>query len=208
MVLFHEPDRLNAAGDVYSLARLAGRNRGFGRPASRYRVTERVLGACAGAALYRRALFDQVGLFDEEFFLSSEDTDLNLRCLIAGKRCLYVPTARVRHKHRASIDTRPAAAMLRLAARNEALVAAKDLPAEVLLLAPILWPFRWIRQTLLLRPSRWHLVPLLVREFPLRVGAELEGARVGLAKRPDVWRRKAVGTPEMVRWLVKGSGRA
>jgi hypothetical protein len=208
MVLFHEPDRLNAAGDVYSLARLAGRNRGFGRPASRYRVTERVLGACAGAALYRRALFDQVGLFDEEFFLSSEDTDLNLRCLIAGKRCLYVPTARVRHKHRASIDTRPAAAMLRLAARNEALVAAKDLPAEVLLLTPILWPFRWIRQTLLLRPSKWHLVPMLVREFPLRVGAELEGARVGLAKRPDVWRRRAVGTPEMVRWLMKGSGRA
>jgi hypothetical protein len=48
---------------------------------------------------------------------------------------------------------------------------------------------------------------MLVRESPLRVRAELEGARVGLAKRPDVWRRRAVGTPEMVRWLVKGSGR-
>ena len=46
-----------------------------------------------------------MGLFDEDFFLMSEDTDFNLRCLIAGKRCLYVPAARVRHKLRASIDT-------------------------------------------------------------------------------------------------------
>jgi len=206
MILFYEPERLNAAGDVYVLGRLAGRNRGLGAPVSRYGSMERVLGACAGAALYRRSLFGDVGLFDEDFFLMSEDTDFNLRCLIAGQRCLYVPAAKVRHKFRASIGTEPVWEMTRLAARNEAIVAAKDLPAEVLLLTPILWPYRFIRQTLLVRPSAWHLVPMLLRQSPGRFRAEVQGARLGLAKRPDVWRRRAVGTREIIRWLLKGSG--
>jgi len=208
MILFYEPERLNAAGDVYVLGRLAGRNRGLGAPVSRYGSMERVLGACAGAALYRRSLFREVGLFDEDFFLMSEDTDFNLRCLIAGRRCLYVPAARVRHKYRASIETEPVWAMTRLAARNEAIVAAKDLPAEVLLLTPILWPYRFIRQTLLLRPSKWHSVPMLLRQAPGRFRAEVEGARVGLAKRPDVWCRRTAGTLEILRWLLRGSGPA
>jgi GT2 family glycosyltransferase len=206
MLLFYKPERLNAAGDVYALGRLAGRNRGIGEPVSRYSSMERVLGACAGAALYRRSLFCAVGLFDEDFFLMSEDTDFNLRCLIAGKRCLYVPAARVRHKLRASIETAPAWEMTRLAARNEAIVAAKDLPAEVLLLTPFLWPYRFIRQTVPVRPAKWHLLPTLLRRAPGRFRAEMEGARIGLAKRPEVWRHKAVGTPEILRWLFKGSG--
>jgi GT2 family glycosyltransferase len=206
MILFYEPERMNAAGDVYALGRLAGKNRGFGESVSGYGSMERVLGACAGAALYRRSLFRDVGLFDEDFFLMGEDTDFNLRCLIAGKRCLYVPAARVRHKFRASIETEPLWEMTRLAARNEAIVAAKDLPVEVLLLTPILWPYRFIRQTLPVRPSKWHLVPMLLRRAPARFGAEVEGVRMGLAKRPDVWRRRATGTLEMVRWLLRGVG--
>jgi len=208
MILYSAPGRLNAAGDVYMLGRMAGRNRGFGQPLSRYATMERVLGACAGAALYRRALFDEVGLFDEDFFLIGEDTDFSLRCLIAGKRCLYVPAARVRHKLRASIATEAVWAMTRLAARNEAIVAAKDLPAEVLLLIPLLWPYRFLRQTFPVRPSQWRLVPMLLRQAPGRLRAEVEGARLGLAKRPAVWRLKAVGTPEILRWLLWGSGHA
>ncbi len=208
MILDGAPGRLNAAGDVYLLGRMAGKNRGFGEPLSRYGTMERVLGACAGAALYRRALFDEVGLFDEDFFLIGEDIDFDLRCLIAGKRCLYVPAAQVRHKLRASIASEPAWATARLTVRNEALVAAKDLPAEVLLLLPLLWPYRFLRQTFPVRPSEWHRVPALLRQAPWRLRAGVEGARLGLAKRPGVWRLKAVGTPEILRWLLAGSGPA
>jgi GT2 family glycosyltransferase len=208
MILYYEPERLNAAGDVYQLARMAGRNRGLGESVSRYGSMERVLGACAGAALYRRSLFREVGLFDEDFFLMSEDTDFNLRCLIAGKSCLYVPSARVRHKYRASIDTEPVRAMSLLAARNEAIVATKDLPAELLPLMALLSAYRFIRQTLPVRPSKWHLVPRLLRQSPARLRAEVEGARMGLAKRPEVWRHRAIGTLEIVRWLVRGAGEA
>jgi hypothetical protein len=37
-----------------------------------------VLGACAGAAIYRTSFFADVGLFDEDFFLLAEDTDMNI----------------------------------------------------------------------------------------------------------------------------------
>ncbi len=208
MILYYMPDRLNAAGDVYMLGRMAGKNRGIGKPLKRHDRLERVLGACAGAALYRRSLFEEVGLFDESFFLLSEDTDFNLRCLIAGKRCLYVPSARVLHKLRASIDTRPNQEIILLAARNEAMAAAKNLPAGILFLTPFLWPYRLFRQTLPVRPSKWRLWPSLIRLVPRRLRADVRGFRMGLAKRPEVWRLQATGTLQMIRWLLKGSGPA
>jgi GT2 family glycosyltransferase len=206
MVLYAQPERVNAAGDVYSVARLAGRNRGFGRHVAGFTRPRRVLGACAGAALYRRSLFDEVGLFDEDFFLMSEDTDFNLRCLIAGRRCLFVPDALVRHKFRASIDTASVWEMTRLAIRNEAMVVAKDLPPVILAVSPVLWLWRYFRQTLPMRPSKWHLVPMLVRRSSRRLDAEIEGVRLGWHKRRDVWRRRRASMPEIVRWLLYGAG--
>ena len=49
------------------------------------------------AAMYRRDMLDQIGLFDERFFMYCEDTDLGLRAQKAGWKCLYVPTALVGH---------------------------------------------------------------------------------------------------------------
>lgn len=54
------------------------------------------------AALYRRAMLDEVGLFDEDFFAYCEDTDLGLRARIAGWRCRYAPAAVVRHRYSGS----------------------------------------------------------------------------------------------------------
>jgi GT2 family glycosyltransferase len=107
-------------------------NWGFGEPASSYEEMDRIFGACAGAALYRRALFNEVGLFDEGFFLMHEDTDLDLCCLLAGKRCLYVPRALIRQKLGACIDTRPTLKTVLLRMRNEAYAAFKNLPARLL----------------------------------------------------------------------------
>ena len=58
-----------------------------------------VFGPCAGAALYRRAMLDEIGLFDEDFFMYMEDVDLAFRARLAGWRCLYVPDAKVYHVH-------------------------------------------------------------------------------------------------------------
>jgi GT2 family glycosyltransferase len=51
------------------------------------------------AALYRRAMLDEIGLFDEDFFAYCEDADLGLRGRLAGWRCRYVPDAIVHHAY-------------------------------------------------------------------------------------------------------------
>ena len=206
MVLYEEPETIDAAGDDFSIVDMAGRNRGRLENAALYSEPVRVLGACAGAALFRARLFAEVGLFDEEFFLMHEDTDFNLRCLVAGKRCVYVPTAVVRHKHSATISAQPAWPMLRYRVRNRTFALAKDLPMRLLPLAAILGPWHLFRSTFPLRPSNWHMIPSLVASLPARIAAELEGLRMGWRKRPDVWRLQAIPTREIIRWFFDGTG--
>jgi len=53
--------------------------------------------AMAAALLVRREALDEVGLFDEEFFIYSEETDLLLRLRRAGWRTQYFPQVTVVH---------------------------------------------------------------------------------------------------------------
>lgn len=61
----------------------------------------------AGASIMlRRRMLDEIGLFDEAFFLYFEETDLSLRAARAGWRCLYVPASRAGHRGSASTGMR------------------------------------------------------------------------------------------------------
>ena len=71
-------------------------------------------GACM---LIRRSVFEQLGGFDEDFFLYCEDTDLCRRVWDAGHLVRYVPEARVEHIGGASSaagETQPIAARSRV----------------------------------------------------------------------------------------------
>lgn len=61
-----------------------------------------IFGPCAGAALYRRALWQEVGGFDEDFFAYLEDVDLAWRARARGWRAVFNPRARVYHAHSAT----------------------------------------------------------------------------------------------------------
>lgn len=94
------PDgRINSAGICVSRSGAAW-DRGIFQPdQGQYDSMEEVFGACAGAALYRKKMLDEIGLFDEDFFLYLEDVDLAMRARLAGWKCIYVPGARVVHYH-------------------------------------------------------------------------------------------------------------
>ncbi|MFQ8432170.1 glycosyltransferase [Amaricoccus sp. W119] len=49
------------------------------------------------SVMMRRAMLDEIGLFDEGFFLYFEETDLCLRAARAGWTSVYVPESRVLH---------------------------------------------------------------------------------------------------------------
>lgn len=77
-------------------------NIGAGQAAAPFDQTGEVFGACAGAALYRRALLDAIGLFDADYFAFYEDADLAWRAHNSGWKCVFVPEAKVYHVHGAS----------------------------------------------------------------------------------------------------------
>lgn len=58
-----------------------------------YEEERYVFGVNAGASLYRRRMFEEIGLFDEAFFASFEDVDMSFRAQLAGYKALYVPKA-------------------------------------------------------------------------------------------------------------------
>lgn len=91
--------RINSTGICLSRSAAAW-DRGMGEAdLGQYDEVEEVFGPSAGAGLYRRKMLDEIGLFDEEFFMYMEDVDLAFRARLAGWRCVYVPGARVHHLH-------------------------------------------------------------------------------------------------------------
>lgn len=96
MLYSDAPHIIDRAGDGYTRSG-AGRLRGRGARSDAYNQIEWIFGACAGAAVYRKAMLDTIGLFDEDFFLLYEDVDLSFRAQLKGFKCIYVPDARVYH---------------------------------------------------------------------------------------------------------------
>jgi GT2 family glycosyltransferase len=91
------------------------------------------------AALYRKTMFDEIGLFDESFFAYCEDSDLALRGLWAGWLAVAAPKAIVYHKYSATSGGY-SPAKLYLVERNHFYVAIKNFPPWMVLMLPF-WTF-------------------------------------------------------------------
>jgi len=128
-LIIHDMNQIDSAGDVFTTL-LKGDKRGEGKGIENFDQKEFVFGACAGAALYRRKMLDQIGFFDKDFFLIHEDTDLNFRAQLAGWKVLYVPNAIVHHKVRSSIGFMSDTAVY-YSLRNSELVRIKNVPFGV-----------------------------------------------------------------------------
>ena len=95
------PELLDDAGDLYCALGWAFA-RGKGKSADRYMKPCGIFSACAGAAVYRRSVFDVIGYFDERHFCYLEDVDLGFRAQRFGFRNYYEPQALVYHAGSAS----------------------------------------------------------------------------------------------------------
>ena len=87
-----------------------------------------LMGNCAGAALYRRSVFNDMGYFDENFFAYMEDVDIGYRARIYGYKSLYCPQAIVYHVGSGTSGSKYNAFKIRLAARNNVYVPYKNMP--------------------------------------------------------------------------------
>ncbi len=110
-----------------------------------YENLEEVLFPSGCAALYRREMLEEVGLFDEDFFAYGDDTDLGLKGRLAGWKCLYVPKAIVHHRYsQSSSPYSPLKAFC--VERNRVWIAVKYFPLSILLESPFYTLLRLLLQ--------------------------------------------------------------
>ena len=131
LVDFGDRRLLDGAGDALRRSGLPYRLGHGERDRGQFGREEFVFGACAAAALYRRSVFEEIGLFDEDFFAYCEDGDVSFRAQLAGHRCLYVPGAVVYHVGSVSTGGKRSTTATRLGTRNGLLLLVKNLPRSL-----------------------------------------------------------------------------
>lgn len=140
MISLHDPEKLDGAGDFYCALGWAF-SRGKDKSARSYMHPLRIFAACAGAALYRREVFEEIGYFDENHFAYLEDTDIGYRANIYGYPNKYVPDAKVYHAGSAVSGSRHNEFKVSLSSRNSVYLIYKNMPfLQILLNLPFLIP--------------------------------------------------------------------
>lgn len=126
--LFDRRDVLHTTGDTVDLAGCPA-NRGVWEvDRGQWDDSRAVFGANGAAAAYRRALFDEVGCFEEAFGSYMEDVDLAWRARLAGWTCVFVPQAVVYHHISGTGGGRLSSFLV---ARNRIWLIARNYPARL-----------------------------------------------------------------------------
>ena len=134
----NRPGLIDDAGDYYCALGWAFA-RGKDKPLQDYQRKRRIFAACGGAAIYRRKIFDEIGLFDENHFAYLEDIDLGYRARIQGYENLYIPGAIVYHAGSGASGSRYNDFKISLTAKNSIYLIYKNMPAgQIILNLPLL----------------------------------------------------------------------
>ena len=121
---------IDDAGDEYNLLAWTKKT-GENHDSNEYAEVREIFSSCAGAALYRKSLLEEIGMFDDSFFAYMEDVDLALRARINGYRNLLCPDAVVYHIGSATSGSRYNEFKVRLAARNNVWTVYKNIPVPL-----------------------------------------------------------------------------
>ena len=101
---YYDPEIIDNTGLlIYRDGIARGRGR-LEKDRGQYALEEEVFFPSGCAGLYRRKMLDEIGLFDEDFFLYVDDVDIGFRGRLAGWKCTYVPDAVVYHKYSATVE--------------------------------------------------------------------------------------------------------
>jgi GT2 family glycosyltransferase len=198
---FHDRNVLDGAGDALRRSGLPYRIGHREVDRGQYDQPAYVFGACAAAALYRRSMLDEIGLFDEDFFAYCEDGDLSFRAQLAGYRCFYVPDAVVYHIGSVSTGGKRSATATRLGTQNGINLLVKNLPSSLAL--------RFLPHFLAGQLMRLAVCAASWETFQ----AHLAGLAGAARMLPGMWRkRRGIQAnrrvpPEYVRQLLRESSR-
>ena len=124
VVLADHPDTINSAGLPVHLSGLSWCN-GYGDPVTRHQGPKEVASVAGAFFACSRIVWERLGGMDETYFMYHEDTDLSLRCHLAGMRVVYCPDAVALHAYDFSRNPKK----MYLLERNRFLTVLGDFPS-------------------------------------------------------------------------------
>ncbi len=127
MLQYDNKQLIDDVGDEYNLLGWTKKT-GENHRSDEYVDVKEIFSACAGAAMYRKSVLLELGMFDSNFFAYMEDVDIAIRSRIHGYKNLLCPDAVVYHIGSATSGSRYNEFKVRLAARNNVWVVYKNLP--------------------------------------------------------------------------------
>ncbi|MBQ8016820.1 MAG: glycosyltransferase family 2 protein [Methanobrevibacter sp.] len=127
MLQYNNKQLIDDVGDEYNLLAWTKKT-GENHNSNEYTEVCDIFSACAGAAMYKKTLLNEIGMFDNNFFAYMEDVDLAIRSKINGYKNLLCPDAIVYHIGSATSGSRYNEFKVRLAARNNVWVVYKNIP--------------------------------------------------------------------------------
>ena len=130
MLQFSNKNLIDDAGDEYNILGWT-KKRGENKESAEFSEVSEIFSSCAGAALFKKSLLDEIGMFDSEFFAYMEDVDLAVRSKINGYVNLLCPDAVVYHIGSATSGSRYNDFKVKLAARNNIWTVYKNLPVPM-----------------------------------------------------------------------------
>lgn len=133
MLQYTNKELIDDVGDEYNLLAWTKKT-GENHKSSDYVEVKDIFSSCAGAAMYKKSVLNEIGMFDDNFFAYMEDVDLAIRSRIYGYRNLLCPQAIVYHIGSATSGSRHNDFKVKLAARNNVWVVYKNLPIPLKIL--------------------------------------------------------------------------
>jgi len=215
VLLFSQPDRIDTTGH---LLYPDGLNRGRGRlekDEGQYDQCATALFPSGAAALYTRRMLDDIGLFEESFFLYGDDTELGLRGRIAGWGCAFAPRAVAYHHYSRSVGAYSSQKAFYVE-RNRVLVLFRTFPWALIAISPAFTALRLALQTwgaltgrgasaqLAAQTSLFHLIGVTLRAY----GSALAALPHVLGERWRHRQRRRIGAREFLGLLVEHRLRA
>jgi GT2 family glycosyltransferase len=95
---YYHRDRIEGVGELMYWDGLCRARGQYEQDHGQYGATEEIFFPPGGAAMYRKSVFEGIGLFDEDFFVYADDSEIGIRARLAGWKCLLVPSAVIYHK--------------------------------------------------------------------------------------------------------------
>jgi GT2 family glycosyltransferase len=127
MIQYYNRNIIDDAGDYYTLFGWTVK-RGEGKPIKNFNDNVKIFSSCAGAAIYRRSILEEIGYFDELFFAYMEDVDIGYRALLSGYKNVYCSRALVYHIGSATSGSKHNKFKVKLSARNNIYLILNNMP--------------------------------------------------------------------------------